>query len=703
MYVRNVGFLFLLLGLHQTATGQEQLNPAEIADRIEGVAKRYRSVRYSTIFNLTRSANPFQREKDPKLVTGNGRTSYTRFGDKWVVDVRSFSVSLNSGKKSKTHTGGGFDGRLHWHRGENEITLSEEFSGGSNYDPVELFWHGARNKDWLLAALRKESARVIGTEEIEGLQCLKIESAFGEYRFRFSISPKAAFLPLRSECAIGGTVQGVETLSQVQQSKEGLWYPRRIRIEHPALPVPFAVKRIAVRNLEAVESENAETFKPSYELGTNIVDHTRGYAFHNDPWWPELEPVLRRQFDWPRADLSDLRQMSSYGATSGGKPVPPIIAAEWINKDPGKWDRKERKVTVVFFYGGRAIRPTPKWWSNIRRLHEIYGRFGLDVIGVTPATDEPEVVKAAARMMNVSFPIAIDTKHEGGYGRTFDAFGLKPYTGVFVVDHKGLLNTIEQKNTVFEKPSELESVVRKLLADAGSAELPKVVLQNDQRIGNVFRQVLARWKNLVPAGTPNSSISGIVSGGYDAKGPTPLAGATVEIEPFLKMLGSNILGSYVTGSDRARKRVTETDEEGKYRFENLPKGYYRIAISANGRAFEKQDLLVAQADGVTHNAALPAEHTIVGRVVSADDKLSIEDAVIKITGRHPDPDNPDIVTRSFPQPTTTVDADGTFAFEYLQSGAYILEISANGFQKREMRMIPLSEKEVVIELQKQKD
>ncbi|MFK7819465.1 MAG: hypothetical protein AB8G99_12155, partial [Planctomycetaceae bacterium] len=364
MHLRICGLFLLVCGLgNEAGVGQEQLTASQIADQIENVAKQYRSVRYSTIFNVTKSANPFKREENPKLVTGNGRTSYTRQGEKWVVDLHSFTLSMNSGKKTKTHTGGGFDGGLHWHRDADEVTLAEEFGSGPTYDPSELFWHGARNRGWLLAALRKDSAKVVGTELVEGQECLKVESEFKDYRFRFSIAPNAAFLPLRSECAIKGHVQGVETLSQLRQSESGLWYPGRIRIEHPDLPMPYVVKRIAVRALESADDVLPEVFQPKQPFGLNVVDHRRGFAFHNDPWWSEMEPILREQFSWPRADLNALQQLSSYEAESGGKPVPKVHAAEWINGDPGEWNREGRNVTVVWFYGGRAIIPSPKVWS----------------------------------------------------------------------------------------------------------------------------------------------------------------------------------------------------------------------------------------------------------------------------------------------------------------------------------------------------
>lgn len=700
----SVALLACILANH-TAFAQSQgsqFTPKQIADKIEEIADQYQSVRYSTIFNVTKSANPFQHDKNTKLVTGNGRTRYTQVGEKWVAEVKSFSVRLGSGEKTSTETGGGFDGQTYWRSDSRAVTLCEEHGGRSNHDPVNIFWHGARNRSWLFTALRKGDAKVVGTENAEGQRCIKIESQYRKYKFRFSIAPGAAFLPLRSECAYDGKVLCVETLSQLQQSKSGLWYPRRIRIDRPNEPSPYVVKRIAVRDLEVVTDAKPQAFSPPRPLGRNIVDQSQGYAFHTDPWWPELAPKLREQFDWPGPDTGELRELHSYEAAVDGKPAPKIAADEWINNDPGAWDRQGRKVTLLHFCFGRAISPMPKRWSSIRRLHQIYGSLGLDVVGVVRFGENPAVVKQAVKMLKIPFPIALDSK--GGddpkSSATYDAVGAGRYPIVLLVDHKGTLHTVKEKNTGFDKPPELEVVVRQLLKEAGIEKLPKVVTPREHEIDNNFRQVIAMWKAAVADGEFRSSISGIVSGGYNAKGPTPLAEATVEIEPFLKMLSSNILNSYITGGDRARKQTTETDKDGKYRFEDLAKGYYNITISANGRAFDKQVLLVSAAAQVSHDAELPSEHTIVGRVLNAADKLSVEDAVIKIVGRHPDPDKPNMVTRSYPQPTTELGTDGIFTFEYLQSGAYILEISAPGFEKREMKMVPLSKKEIVIELKK---
>ena len=166
------------------------------------------------------------------------------------------------------------------------------------------------------------------------------------------------------------------------------------------------------------------------------------------------------------------------------------------------------------------------------------------------------------------------------------------------------------------------------------------------------------------------------------------------------MLNGNTPNSYTTGADRTRKLTAETDEQGKYRFENLTKGYYKIVVSANGRAFDEHELIVGDGANITYNAELPGEHSIIGRVIGADDKLTVEDAVVRIAGRHSDPNDPGVVTTSNPQPTARLDADGTFAFEHLQTGSYVLEIEASGFETRRMTQVPLSRKDLVIELKK---
>jgi len=97
-------------------------------------------------------------------------------------------------------------------------------------------------------------------------------------------------------------------------------------------------------------------------------------TWYHDPWWSELSPWIKEQFGWPEPDLSSIRELQSYADDKiQGQAAPPIQAAEWLNdNNPGPWERKGRKTNVLFFFGGRAIPPTPKYLSALKALDSRY-------------------------------------------------------------------------------------------------------------------------------------------------------------------------------------------------------------------------------------------------------------------------------------------------------------------------------------------
>jgi hypothetical protein len=76
-------------------------------------------------------------------------------------------------------------------------------------------------------------------------------------------------------------------------------------------------------------------------------------------------------------------------------------------------------------------------------------------------------------------------------------------------------------------------------------------------------------------GAPNASISGVVVDSVNGK---PLAGYNVSIDVNVTWVGNTVLQS-----SRSKERVSVTDEQGRYRLDDLPPGPYRIdARNAKG-------------------------------------------------------------------------------------------------------------------------
>lgn len=672
------------------------VSPAEIAAAIEQQASQYGDIQYSTIFNETKLANPFAREENPTKVSGRGRTEYARSGPLWSVDVHTFSVNSNTGDKFDRHVGGGFNGKLHWRRRRGDVILAEEFPGAVNHDPNQLFWHAARTRDWMLAALRREAAKVTGYADIDGHRCVRVESEFDGQRFRFAFAVECGWLPIESEYAREGKVHSKEKLSQLTQTDSGLWYPRRIRIENPVFPVPFEIKRLAIRDLRESDGQDTSIFEPPQAVGLNYVDRRTGQAWHNDPWWPDLKPILRKELDWPRADLQALDGMSSYGSKAGGRTAPEIAAAEWLNaKHPG-WKAPGRRVTVVFFFGGRSIEPTPSRWASLKRLHAIYGSHGLDIVGITTPTTGTEAIRLCVSELEIGFPIAIDTKGER-WGATYDAFGLQPYTGIFVVDSGGVLHTIDSRQNGYSKPSELEVLVRRLLTAAGAEGLPEVVPGEKHRLDDQNALVRREWQRLVRSSPQSGTLTGAVSSGYSDDGPVPVANAIVQLNPQIRLLISNNTAGSLIIRDRQRDLRTTTDATGRFHFADLAEGTYELRASADGKAFSSELITIQDDQEHSRDVELEGTHTIVGTVIGPD-RLPVFDAIVTLAGRHPDPKQPSILVTSPPAPRQRLDNNGAFRFEQLQGGHYSLKITAEGYEEQTLRMVPLSRESVVVEM-----
>jgi len=70
---------------------------------------------------------------------------------------------------------------------------------------------------------------------------------------------------------------------------------------------------------------------------------------------------MRENLDWPQPDLRALNDLRSFSKPElAGMDAPALSAGEWLTEPtPLNWDRPERKVTVLHFYGGLLIEPSP--------------------------------------------------------------------------------------------------------------------------------------------------------------------------------------------------------------------------------------------------------------------------------------------------------------------------------------------------------
>ena len=158
--------------------------------------------------------------------------------------------------------------------------------------------------------------------------------------------------------------------------------------------------------------------------------------------------LLHERFDWPKADLSPLKEMQTYGEPkSVGRPAPPLDASHWINAGPLDWTKLRGKVVLIDF---TALGVRQKIIPGLRKLVEAYGPAGLEVISIFSPRDTPDDVRQFVRELQVSHPVAIDRPHEGEYGSTRAAFGMKSEVSSFLVDRVGIVHAVTRGRLIDE-------------------------------------------------------------------------------------------------------------------------------------------------------------------------------------------------------------------------------------------------------------
>jgi hypothetical protein len=318
-------------------------------------------------------------------------------------------------------------------------------------------------------------------------------------RFEMTIDAEASFLPIRVKVLRDEKLDADWTIERIGRTPSGLAYPEVIddrRGENDSRPK----HRITItRFVERSEYQDSD-FEMPIEFDDDIVDHREGIAWHVDPWWDELKPWLRETLDWPRLDTAGLHELRSYSESEiAGMPAPDLKVAEWITPqmrgvDDSGWRRPGRKATVIYFFGGRAISPSPQQLSALRTFWKKYsgpvenvpvdengdpvvrtpGLSGgrVDVIAIATANGEPELTRRFIQSMNLPFPVAIDSPVEDSeetaakWGQTFLAFRQKAYTGTVIIDRNGKIVVIDPQRTSGDGFTPVEAAIRRELQAA---------------------------------------------------------------------------------------------------------------------------------------------------------------------------------------------------------------------------------------------
>lgn len=693
-------FQLLVLGLSvfagtfkSQADDTRDLTPADIADRIEATMAKFSAVEYEAEFTTVRDTNVFREGQEPLLVKGTGSYLFRTDGKRWFADEHGFSTAVGKPDVNPKRTIAGFDGERHFHVDNRSATFGEYNMGDLRLKPAAVFWRGSRTTDWLMAALRWDEAKVARKETMDGHECLVVVSqraqkrgepvAEGDvpyWRYEITISPNQSFLPLRTRVELEGKLYSTESIDEVAQTETGLWYPVKLTSEQHLEPIPHKSKFVHVKSLRVRDDFADENFKYEVPFGRVIVDWKKGYAWHNDPWWDELAPWMRENLDWPRRDFRALMDLRTYARPEiNGKPAPEIAARKWLNGEPQSWKREGRKVTLLYFFGGGPINPTPKQIASINALAEHYRDSGLDVVGVVPERSGPVSIEQTLVELGIEFPVAIDSKGEGYYGATFDAFKLPTYTSTFVIDSEGIVHSLPSDQPRPNEMAPVEELIREKLA-AIDAKLPDESQKVSHRLERGDDQAIEKeWKRRVRAKRGEARIHGSV---MLTPGQPVAGGVTVEVKPVLRVLFSNTPGGWTLLQDRKRIVKVPADPRGQYSLGGLRRGTYVLTFSAPGLASIEREITVAHDDSeVRVDVRFSQGHEITGVVVDSAGKPVVA-ATVKATRRHFDPTKPDqYTTAHLPREPRKTDDQGVFRFNHLFDGSYTFEVTADGFEK----------------------
>ena len=221
--------------------------------------------------------------------------------------------------------------------------------------------------------------------------------------------------------------------------------------------------------------------------------------------------------------------------------MPALLGStDWLNSQPLTSDDLRGKVVVVDFWTYTCI----NWIRTlpyVRAWAAAYGPYGLVVIGVhTPEfaiERDVDNVRRAASNLRVDYPVAIDNDYA-----VWKAFANQFWPALYVADSEGRIRHQHFGEGGYERA---EQMIRRLLLDAGAADLP-----------NDHVQVTATGLELA-ADTPNvrsreTYVGSARAFGFANPGGASDQGRPYALPPRLRINEWAVAGNWTLHSDRAR-------------------------------------------------------------------------------------------------------------------------------------------------------
>lgn len=490
----------------KTATTPEALTPAQMADRIAETFKRFESVEYAAATQETRNTAAYGNSNEPILVHGTGRIRYRTDGTRWYVAKSSFSYNHGSKDTYPTELEAAFDGTVHTHLDRQTLTIGEHDLTEQTLKPSAHFWRAGLSTEWLLSALRRPEAKLDGETTVDGAKCQRIQVNWKpdwdkeDRAFEIVICPEQNWLLRRVVIHRGKELVAEWTVHKTMSTPTGLWYPTEFEIKRPESD-DTPKYSVVVTEFRERRDFTAQDFVIPVRVGQTIIDQGQGIGWYVDPWWNELAPWLRNSLSAPQPDLKQLSELRSYNDPQmAGRPAPALQPGDWLTDEAAiEWNRAERKATVVYFFGGGLINPTPRQLKAVDNLYRTYRDGGLEVIGITPSNVDRNSTLQTVKELNLAIPVFVDSKATDAdsqfdakgaeYGATFAAFRQRAYTGTVLIDDAGKVVLIDPNAANNNRPqSRLEQLIREILQKTnGTSDPPSLRLKTVQMVSQALR------------------------------------------------------------------------------------------------------------------------------------------------------------------------------------------------------------------------
>jgi peroxiredoxin len=671
-----------------------EITAAQLIDAIAESVRRYDAALLEADFEEQQDANMnFANKKaKPDLQKWPGHFSYASDGQRWRAEYEAKSISRSRDVTYLTpyRWTAGFDGKVHYLRDKDGWVIGENYSTGRALRPRDLFW---THVDWLLKGATDAKLRITGQTTVAGFRCYVLERQ-GEGDTGSSkrvISPRQSYLQVRYEQYYQGKRTAIYESAKLERGIQGLWFPRRLIVEWPntgdnETGVPSFYRETRISRFEPRPEFTEDDFQLDLSYGEAVRDRTTGLSWFNDPWWPDLRQAAQ-ELDWPPVDFTPLAGMQCHDETAiDGVAAPPLDAAEWVNRDPVDLERLRGQVVVLHFFGGASIPPTPEQFAALRELRNRWHSKKFEVVAIATGASNPEHVRQLAEEIHLPFPVAVDSSSAESPGKTFHAYGLKTYTGTFLIDAAGQVHRVKADGLVPE--------ALRLLKEAGAKDLAPISTKSVHLRSEKFDAIAAVWKEALKTAPREGKIIGQVIDGQQA---LPKTRVTAQLR--LIMLGTISPGSLALYPHF--QVSTLSDDDGRYELVGLPKGSYELTFDAEAKAVDTQKVTIGPTlTPVSADMVLEQADGLDGRVVDASGE-AIAGAQVKVRLRHHQPWFPDAsTTAGLPGEPAVTDGDGRFYFTRLHVGGFTFDVTADGYKSETLENIAAGTHGIEVRLQR---